>query len=356
MKFFVSCGEASGDLHLSYIVKSIKKNNSGIEFYGVAGEKSQEVGVEVTQNIDELAIMGFFEVLQKYNFLKKKAHEYINFIKEKQIKNIILIDYGGFNLKFLELIRKENLDVKVFYYIPPKVWIWGEKRVEKIKMADHIVVIFPWEVDFYRKHNIEAIYFGNPFTDIYKNIENRGNKILLLPGSRKQEMKVMLPIYLDLVKEEKNKNFIIKLNSKNDLEFTKKFKNLKNVEIVVEKKLAEVCRECQISVATSGTVILEMALLGIPTIVVYKTSFLNYFIAKYLLKVKYISLPNITVNKEIFPELIQKNCNKEKIKEKINFLLNNEKEIYENINKMRKKLENISVIDSYANFFIENKK
>lgn len=356
MKYFVSCGEASGDLHLSYIVKSIKKNYQNIEFYGVAGEKSQAVGVKILQNIDELAIMGFFEVLKKYNFLKNKAKEYINFIKNNEIKNIILIDYGGFNLKFLELLKKEQIDVKIFYYIPPKVWIWGEKRIEKIKLVDHIVVIFPWEVEFYKKHNIDVIYFGNPFTDIYGIIEKKGDKILLLPGSRKQEITKILPIFLELVREEKNKEFIVKLNSKEDLKYTKKFENVKNVKIEVEKKLNEVCEECKIAIATSGTVILELALLGLATIVVYKTSFINYFIAKTFLKIKYISLPNITMDTEIFPELIQEKCNIINIKEKLNFLLENEKETEKNIKKTREKLAGNSVIDSYANFFIKEGK
>ncbi len=356
MKFFVSCGEASGDLHLSYIVKSIKKNNENIKFYGVAGEKSQAVGVEVIQNIGELAVMGFFEALKKYKFLKNKAKEYLEFIKKNEIKNIILIDYGGFNLKFLELLRKEKLDIRVFYYIPPKVWVWGESRVKKIKLADHIVVIFPWEVEFYKKHNIKAIYFGNPFIDVYKNIDERQDKILLLPGSRKQEIIVILPIYLELVREETNRNFIIKLNSKDDLKYVKEFETLNNVEIEVEKKLNKICKECEISVATSGTVILELALLGLPTIVVYKTSFLNYFIAKYFLNIKYISLPNITMNSEIFPELIQDKCNKKNIKEKINYLLINKNEIEKKIKKMRDKLDGTSVIDNYANFFIKEGK
>ena len=159
MKFFVSTGEASGDLHLSYLVKSVKARYKDVDFVGVAGEKSQKEGVEILQDINELAIMGFTEVLKKYKFLKQKAYEYLQYIKDNQIKNVILVDYGGFNVKFLELLKNEIKDIKIFYYIPPKVWIWGEKRVEKLRLADYIMVIFPWEVDFYKKHNISA--FGS---------------------------------------------------------------------------------------------------------------------------------------------------------------------------------------------------
>lgn len=355
MKFFVSTGEASGDLHLSYLVKSIKNRYDDVHFVGVAGEKSAREGVEILQDINELAIMGFAEVLKKYKFLKQKAQDYLNYIKENQIKNVILVDYGGFNIKFLELLKKEIPDVKIFYYIPPKVWIWGEKRVEKLRLADHIMVIFPWEVDFYKKHNIEATYFGNPFTDFYKKVERTGNKILLLPGSRKQEILSMLPVFKKIVEDMRDENFILKLNSSQDLKFAEDFKK-ENVEIVVDKKLKDIVADCKLSLATSGTVTLELALLGLPSIVVYKTTWLNYFIAKYILKVGYISLPNLILNDEIFPELIQKDCEAKNIENNMKKILENLNKTEEKIELMRKKVEGQAVVDSYANFLVKEGK
>lgn len=353
MKFFVSSGEASGDLHLSYLVRSIKIRYKNVKFYGVAGEKSKKEGVEILQNIDELAIMGFTEILKKYKFLKQKAQEYIEFIKRNNIKNVILIDYGGFNLKFLEMLKKEIEDIKVFYYIPPKIWIWGEKRIHKLKLADYIMVIFPWEVEFYKKHGVNAIYFGNPFSDIYKKNDKSGKKILLLPGSRKQEILSMLPVFSELIKKLENKKFILKLNSHNDLIYVKEIENFKNIEIIIDEKLENISKNCELSVATSGTVTLELALLNLPTIVVYKTSFINYFIAKYILKVGYISLPNLIAESEIFPELIQKNCNATNIIKNIEFIQDNKNNIFSKIEEMRKKIAGESVIDSYADFLME---
>ena len=241
MKFFVSTGEASGDLHLSYLVKSVKARYKNIDFVGVAGEKSQKEGVEILQDINELAIMGFTEVLKKYKFLKQKAYEYLQYIKDNQIKNVILVDYGGFNVKFLELLKNEIKDIKIFYYIPPKVWIWGEKRVEKLRLADYIMVIFPWEVDFYKKHNIEAIYFGNPFTDFYKKVERNGNKILLLPGSRRQEIKAMLPVFEEIIDDLKEDKFILKLNSTQDLKYTENLLLFVIFQHCIKKNIYPLC-------------------------------------------------------------------------------------------------------------------
>lgn len=355
MKFFVSCGEASGDLHLSYLVKSINSRYENVEFFGVAGEKSEKEGVKILQNIDELAIMGFTEILKKYKFLKNKAQDYINFIRENDIKNVILIDYGGFNLKFLEMLKKEIEHIKVFYYIPPKIWIWGEKRIHKLKLADHIMVIFPWEVDFYKKHNVNAIYYGNPFSDIYKKNEKSGEKILLLPGSRKQEILSMIPIFLEIIKALKDKNFVLKLNSLNDLIYTKEIEKQKNIEITIEKSLKDITKECELGIATSGTVTLELALLNLPTIVVYKTSAINYFIAKYILKVGYISLPNLIANLEIFPELIQNKCNSKEIIKNIGLIQKNKELVFSKIEEMREKIAGKAVIGSYADFLMEKK-
>ena len=338
MKFFVSTGEASGDLHLSYLVKSVKARYKDVDFVGVAGEKSQKEGVEILQDINELAIMGFTEILKKYKFLKQKAYEYLQYIKDNQIKNVILVDYGGFNVKFLELLKNEIKDIKIFYYIPPKVWIWGEKRVEKLRLADYIMVIFPWEVDFYKK------------------VERTGNKILLLPGSRRQEIKAMLPVFEEIVNDLKEDKFILKLNSTQDLKYTENFKKYDNVEIIIDKKLKDIVSDCKLSVATSGTITLELALLGLPSIVVYKTTFINYLIGKYILKIGYISLPNLVLNDEIFPELIQKDCEAKNIEKHMKKILENLPEIEEKIENMRKKVEGKAVVESYADFLIKEGK
>lgn len=356
MKIFVSTGEVSGDLHLSYLVKRAKEMDKNVQFFGVTGEHSEKEGVKVIQKIDELAVMGFAEALKKYRFLKNKASEYIEFIKQEKIEKVILVDYGGFNLNFLKLLKKELPSVEVYYYIPPKLWVWGEKRIKKLKLADHIMVIFPWEVEFYKKHNVEVKYFGNPFSEKYQVIDREGESILLLPGSRRQEITSLVPEMIKLIEKEKNKKFILKLSNKEHRKWIKDdLDKYDNLEIIEGGPLETVVKKCQIAVAASGTVTLELALLGIPTIVIYKTTKLNYLIAKYILKVGLVSLPNLTLNEEVFPELLQQRCTAEEIEKNIKSVLKNLPEINKKIEEIRKKLSGKEVTKKYAEFLLKGK-
>ncbi|MBC2856535.1 MAG: lipid-A-disaccharide synthase [Cetobacterium sp.] len=357
MKIFVSSGEVSGDLHLSYLVKNISKIDSSVKFYGVAGEHSKRAGVYITQDIKELAIMGFTEALKKYKFLKKKSEEYLKFIKDEKIEKVILVDYGGFNLKFLELLKKELPEVEVFFYIPPKLWIWGEKRIEKLRLADHIMVIFPWEVEFYKKHNIDAIYFGNPFSEKYSLIDRIEDKILLLPGSRKQEIKSLLPIMLEVVKKNPTEKYLLKLSSEKHLEWINdNLENYTNLEIDCNIDLLEAVKKSKVAIAASGTVTLELALMGLPTVVIYKTGAINYFIAKYILKVGYVSLPNLTINDEVFPELLQNDCEAEKIDIAVKNILENKIEVENKLRVVRQKLSGENITENFAKFLLKGKK
>lgn len=353
MKIFVSAGEVSGDSHLSYLIKNIKEIDSTVEFYGVAGDQSKEAGVEIIQDIKDLAVIGFVEAIKKYSFLKKKAKEYLEFIKEKQIDKVILVDYGGFNLAFLKLLKKEMPNIEVYYYIPPKVWIWGEKRVNTLKLADHIMVIFPWEVEFYKKHNMKAVYYGNPLAEKYELIEERGDKILLLPGSRKGEIQSLMPVLLDVVKKREDKTFILKLHDKESLEWVNT--NLlpyKNLIIETEKSLIEVVKECEVAIAASGTVTLELSLMGIPAIVIYKTNPINAFIGRKILKLKFVSLPNLTLNREVYPELLQEECNSEEILANLNFLNSKKDMLDKEIKEIREKLSGKDIVKNYGKYIL----
>ncbi|ADO82892.1 lipid-A-disaccharide synthase [Ilyobacter polytropus] len=354
MKFFVSTGEMSGDLHLSYLVKEILKENNQSVFYGVAGEHSESAGVNIIQDIKELAVMGFTQAVMKYRFLKKKAYEYLDFIEANNIDKVILVDYGGFNLKFLELLKERRTNIEIYYYIPPKLWVWGEKRIKSLKLADHIMVIFPWEVEFYKKHGVKAVYFGNPFIEKYQVVKNRGNEILLLPGSRKQEVKKLVPVMLEVVKKRKDEKFLLKLASEDHLGWIESdLKKYDNLKVQSEITLVDAIKRSKIALAASGTVILELALMGIPGIVLYKTNIINEFIARHILKLGFVSLPNLTLNEEVYPELLQRECNSVKISSEIDEILKNIDKMDTKIKKIRKKLSGDEIIKSYAQYVLK---
>lgn len=356
MKYFVSTGEISGDLHLSYLVNAMNKIDDNTSFFGVAGKHSKEAGVTIIQDIDELAVMGVWEALKKYKFLKNKAYEYIEFIKKEKIKKVILIDYGGFNLKFMELLQKNIKDIEICYYIPPKVWVWGEKRVEKLKNVDHIVVIFPWEVEFYKKHGIDVIYYGNPFLDIYKRIDHREEKVLLLPGSRKKEVQKLLPIMLEVVEKSTDEKFILKLAKREHLNWIElDISKYRNLEIIDDLPLQDVVKQSKYAIAASGTVILELALLGLPGVVIYKIDRLSGLIAKYILKLKYVSLPNLALDREVYRELLQENCNSDNILDAMKNIDENREYFEDEISEIIEKLGGNNIVEKYAKFFLRGK-
>lgn len=353
MKFFVSTGEISGDLHMSYLVEMARNRYPNAKFYGVGGKFCEEVGVEIIQNIDSLAVMGFIEALKKYSFLKKKAMEYLEFIKKNDIKRVILVDYGGFNLKFMELLRKNIKDIEIFYYIPPKLWVWGKNRIKKLKLADHIVVIFPWEVEFYKNLGVNAIYFGNPFVEKYELQTKKGDNILLLVGSRRQEITSILPTFIEIVKNSKDKKFLLKLSKKEQLPLVDEITKFSNVQVVVDKDLTWCVQNSYVAIAVSGTVTLELALLGLPTIVVYKTSKINAFIAKKILKIGLVSLPNLTLGRLVFPELLQNDCTPQNIIKTLNGL--DYGKIQKELLEVRKVLgDKNNIIENYVDFIIKN--
>lgn len=343
-KVFVSCGEMSGDLHLSYIIKEMLKKDKNLEIHGIVGDRSIQAGAKEISHIKNNDIMGFVEILKKYKYFKKKAYEYLDYIKKNNIKTVIFVDFGGFNLKFFELLKKEIPTIKTIYYIPPKVWAWGKKRIKKLKLFDEVIVIFPFEKKYFdsieSRTGLNVVYLGNPLVDKYEFSFKIGEKILLLPGSRKQEIeKFILPVIKFTQNEEmKKEKFILKLADESHINYVNEIleknnldiKRYENIEITF-KDLDVLRQSVKYAIATSGTVTFELALMGLPTIVVYKTSWINAFIARKIIKIKYITLTNINAGVEIFPELLQE-------KFTIKDLINSSKEIEKNKKKIIEKL------------------
>ena len=228
----------------------------------------------------------------------------------------------------------------------------GEKKNRDIKLPNHIMVIFPWEVDFYKKHGVNAVYYGNPFSEKYPVIENRGDKILLLPGSRKQEIQSLLPVMLEVVSARPDKEFLLRLHSSEPFGWIQD-KLLKYPNLTITKaSLEEAVKESEAAVAASGTVTLELALMGLPAVVIYKTNRINAFIAKNILKLGFVSLPNLTLNREVYPELLQERCTSSEILFQLNLMKSRAEKVEKDIKEIREKLSGKDVVKNYGEYIL----
>ncbi len=358
-KVFVSCGEMSGDMHLSYIIEEMLKIDPNLEFFGVVGDKSIAAGAKKINHIKDNDIMGFLEAIKKYGYFKEKAEEYLKYIRDNNIGTVIFVDFGGFNLRFFKLVKERLPKVRTIYYIPPKVWAWGKKRIYRLAEFDDVIVIFPFEKEYFDKKRAETgldvRYFGNPLTDKYTFSEEFGEKILLLPGSRKQEIRKFIPEIVKLLESEemKDEKFIIKFADESHLNYVENIdlSKIENLEVSFDniKSLRE---KCKLAIATSGTVTFEMALMGLPVIVVYKTSSLNAFIARKILNLKYVSLTNINAGEEIFPELLQEDFSKEKLILEYEKIKDNIDMVMLKLKDERKKMGDKGVLEKVAGYLV----
>ncbi len=304
MKYFILAGEKSGDLHGSNLIQEIKKldNEALIQAWG--GDSMENQGAQILIHHNQLAIMGILGVIQNIQRLKGLFKTFGEQIEAFQPDAIIFIDYGGFNLKAAKIAKKKGF--QTHFYIAPKVWAWNKARVEELKKwIDHLYVIFPFELKLFSDAGIPTTYVGNPLQDaIQAFVPNelfslKGQKyIALLAGSRKQEIKTALPLFEQLAKANPDLSFVIAGISD--------WKELYQTKIpVLFDQTYDVVQQAELAIVTSGTATLETALLNTPQIVVYKTDWVFYSLAKIVIQIKYISLVNIILDKLAVPELIQ---------------------------------------------------
>ena len=340
-KIYIIVGEASGDLHGSNLLKELISQNNYIEgnppiefrFWG-GDLMAQTVGKQPVKHIRELAFMGFLEVIKNITTIFKNISDCKKDIEEFQPDALLLIDYPGFNMRIAEWAKDKG--IKTHYYISPKIWAWKQSRVHKIKkIIDHMYVILPFEKDFYKRFEYPVEYVGNPLIDAIQQyneikispenfIQQNNLKdlpiIAVLPGSRKQEVKLKLPVMLEAVKDFKKYQIVIAGAPSLDPSFYADFIHSDSVKIV-HGKTYDLLSASEAAIVTSGTATLETAILNIPEVVCYKTSGISYAIAKRLIKIKYISLVNLIMDREVVKELIQHECNPEKIKQELSLIL-----------------------------------
>lgn len=346
MKYYIIAGEASGDLHGSNLIKEIQRLDTDAIIRCWGGDKMKATGAMLVKHYKELAFMGFAEVLRNLPEILKNIKFCKTDISSFDPDVIVFIDYPGFNLRIAKWAKK-NL-FKTVFYISPQVWAWKESRVKSIRRdIDKMLVILPFEKDFYMKWNYEVEYVGHPLAEVIENfkqnhsgITTSENTIALLPGSRKQEIKAKLPVMLSASKSFPGYQFIVAKAPSIDDDFYDGFiKEYKNVK-TISNDTYSLLMSSTAALVTSGTATLETALFGVPEIVCYRASNISYQIAKRLVKLKFICLVNLIMDKEVVKELIQNDLTPEKITEELKIILL-DKEAREKIKKDYSQLNQI---------------
>ncbi len=328
MNYYIIAGEASGDLHASNLMKSLKMLDGSATFRCWGGDLMEKQGAKLVKHYRDLAFMGFTEVLMNIRTIFKN----IDFCKKDILENrpdvLILVDYPGFNMRIADFAKQNG--IKVFYYISPQIWAWKQSRVHKIKkIVDKMFVILPFEKEFYKRFDYEVDFVGHPLLDAVDNYAKESNElgitfskpiIAVLPGSRKQEISTLLPLMLSMRKYYPNHQFVVAGAPSQSSEYYKTFFPDDDVKIVFGKTYP-LLQKSEAALVASGTATLETALFGVPEVVCYIAGKISYVIAKQLIKVKYISLVNLIMDKEIVRELIQDDLNEANLKMELDKLL-----------------------------------
>lgn len=368
MKYYIIAGEASGDLHGSNLMKALYKEDPQAEIRFWGGDLMQNAGGTLVKHYRDLAFMGFIEVL----FNLKTVLNNIEICKKDITKfdpNVIIyIDYPGFNMRIAKWAKPKGY--KNHYYISPQIWAWKENRIKAIKNdIDKMYVILPFEKEFYEvKHNFPVTFVGHPLIDAIHNqssldtntfkTENQLSEkpiIAILPGSRKQEISKMLSVMLSVVQDFPDYQFVIAGAPSQDFEFYKQFISSENIKFISNKTYS-LLRNSTAALVTSGTATLETALFKVPEVVCYKGSWVSYQIAKRIITLKYISLVNLIMDKEVVTELIQDDCSTQRIREELTKILNSDyrKTLLKNYDLLEEKLGGIGASEKTAHLIFSD--
>lgn len=369
MKYYIIAGEASGDLHGANLIASLKKKDPRAKIRAWGGNLMKKQGATLVKHYRDLAFMGFVEVLLHLRTILRNLRFCKRDIMRFKPDAIILIDYPGFNMKIAKFAHKHG--IKVYYYISPQVWAWKKRRVHTIKeVVDKMLVILPFEKDFYDEYRVDAHFVGHPLLDelskvryINKNNFVRQNKlnskkeiIALLPGSRKQEVGRMLEVMLKVVDKFPEYQFVVGCAHSLPEEYYKSLIGNENVQLVFNKTY-QLLQVASAALVTSGTATLETALFYVPEVVCYKGNKISYLIAKNLIKVKYISLVNLIMDKPVVKELIQNDLTPENIEAELKLLLTNHKvqrQLLDDYEDLRYKLGNAGASNNAATVIFDD--
>lgn len=365
MKYYIIAGERSGDLHASNLIKQLRKQDPSAEIRGWGGEMMQEAGLELVHHYQEMAFMGFAEVFKSLRKILGFLKECKTDIKAWKPDVVILVDYAGFNMRVAKFAKRQ--DLKVFYYISPKIWAWNQGRVRKIKkVVDRMFVIMPFEEDFYGRFDYKVDYVGNPVSDSVtdhvptsefraKNkLYNNKPIIAILPGSRKQEIENMLHVMLSVLPSFRDYQFVVAGVSNFSRAYYEQYNKDSNIKIIYDQTY-DLLSNAKAALVTSGTATLETALFNVPQVVCYKTSAISYLIGKMVIKVPYISLVNLIADKAVVTELIQDDFTAKRIVAELKEVLFDKyfiKKQLEGYDLVRKKIGNFRTAERAAELMV----
>ena len=350
-KVFVLTGEPSGDKLASTVISKLKQIKPDVEYLCVGGSHLNSLGIKSIFDLKEITYIAFTSVLLNIFKIRSRINKTVDEIIKFNPEILFSVDSPDFSLRVSKIVKNKNPRIKTLHFIAPKVWAWREGRVKKMKQfLDHILLLFKFEKKYFDKENLLNTFVGHPLLDseIESNIKldnlisNKKNIISLFAGSRESEIKIHVPILFKFIKKMNNKNkdfnfFFHSTNKfKNYLFDLLKKENIPNVEIIADEKIKnEILKKSIFAIVKSGTVSLEVCKLNVPSIIIYKMNFMNYLLAKFLLNIKFANMINIINNKEIIPELIQKDCNPDEIFRSVYYLLKKPELIENQLSKVK---------------------
>lgn len=363
MKYYIISGEASGDLHGSLLIKALKKKDNAAIFPCWGGDKMKAAGGQLKKHISELAFMGFTEVIKHLPTILNNIKYCKQDILDEKPDAVILIDYPGFNLRIARWAHEKN--IPVIYYISPQIWAWKTSRVHQIKKyVDLMMVILPFEKEFYAKYDVDVKFVGHPLVEALQDhsinsstlpSDDHHTTVALLPGSRAQEIHTMLPIMLKALRQRHQVKGIIAQAPSLDKTIYEQYLTEDDQIEIIQNKTYDILAHADAALVTSGTATLETALLNTPQLVLYKGSWISYFLAKKLIRVKYISLVNLIMDKVVVPELIQGDANPKNINRHLDKILfqSERDEMLNEYSQLRKKLKGKNTSDNAADEIIK---
>jgi lipid-A-disaccharide synthase len=356
-KIFILTGEPSGDKLASKVISKLQKNNPNIEYSCVGGRHLNSLGIKSIFNLKEITYIGFTSVLLNIFKIKNKINKTVEEIIKFNPDILFSVDSPDFTLRVAEKVKKLNNEIKTVHYVAPQVWVWREGRVKKFKkFLDHILLLFDFEKKYFDKENIPNTFVGHPLLeyetkdkiDLSTIISNDKKIISLFSGSRLSEVNILLPILIDFINMMNTKfdnlTFVFHATDENKNLIAEKINNikLKNVEVISDENIKkQILNKSTFAVSKSGTVSLEICNAKVPSIIIYKMNFLNFLIVRMLVKIKFANIINIINNKEIIPELIQKECNAKEIYNSVAYFLKNPELMKKQINDCKETLAKI---------------